>query len=102
MAGRSLPSGGGSLCRLSFQLCRLLPSSIFWATGQHSSGPLIVTNDPDIYTIPVGIASFNGEFQMDWEIVMTASCLATLPTLLVFLLLQKFIIRGIMLAGLKG
>ena len=64
--------------------------------------PLIVTNDPDIYTIPVGIASFNGEFQMDWEIVMTASCLATLPTLLVFLLLQKFIIRGIMLAGLKG
>ena len=64
--------------------------------------PLIVTNDPDIYTIPVGIASFNGEFQMDWEVVMTASCLATLPTLLVFLLLQKFIIRGIMLAGLKG
>ena len=33
---------------------------------------------------------------------MTASCLATLPTLLVSLLLQKFIIRGIMLAGLKG
>ena len=64
--------------------------------------PLIVTNDPDIYTIPVGIASFNGEFQMDLEIVMTASCLATLPTMLVFLLLQKFIIRGIMLAGLKG
>ncbi|MDA9776527.1 carbohydrate ABC transporter permease [Paracoccaceae bacterium] len=64
--------------------------------------PLIVSNDPDIYTIPVGLASFNGEFQQDWEIVMTASCLATIPTLLVFLLLQKFIIRGVMLAGLKG
>ena len=64
--------------------------------------PLIVTNDPGIYTIPVGIASFNGEFQMDWEVVMTASALATLPTLAVFLLLQRFIIRGIMLAGLKG
>ena len=44
----------------------------------------------------------NGEFQTDWEVVMTASCLATLPTLLFFLLLQKFIIRGVMLAGLKG
>ena len=33
---------------------------------------------------------------------MTASALATLPTLAVFLLLQRFIIRGIMLAGLKG
>ena len=64
--------------------------------------PLIVTNDPAIYTIPVGIASFNGEFQMDWEVVMTASALATLPTLAVFLLLQRFIIRGVMLAGLKG
>jgi len=64
--------------------------------------PLIVTNSPELYTIPVGLASFNGEFQTDWEIVMTASCLATLPTLLVFLVLQKFIIRGVMLAGLKG
>ena len=64
--------------------------------------PLIVTNDPEIYTITVGIASFNGEFQMDWEVVMTASALATLPTLAVFLMLQRFIIRGIMLAGLKG
>lgn len=64
--------------------------------------PLIVTNSPELYTIPVGLASFNGEFQTDWEIVMTASCLATLPTLLFFLVLQKFIIRGVMLAGLKG
>ena len=79
-------------------------SAIFHFLGNWTAfiWPLIVTNDPDIYTIPVGIASFNGEFQMDWEVVMTASCLATLPTLLVFLLLQKFIIRGIMLAGLKG
>ena len=64
--------------------------------------PLIITNDPDMYTIPVGLASFNGEFQMDWEIVMTASCLATIPTLFVFIVLQKYIIKGIMLAGLKG
>ena len=64
--------------------------------------PLIVTNDPDLYTIPVGLASFNGEFQTDWEVVMTASCLATLPTLLFFLLFQKFILRGVMLEGLQG
>ena len=64
--------------------------------------PLIVTNDPDLYTIPVGLASFNGEFQTDWEVVMTASCLATLPTLLFFLLLLKFILRGVMLEGLQG
>jgi len=55
-----------------------------------------------MYTIPVGLASFNGEYEMNWEIVMTASCLATIPTLFVFIILQKYIIKGIMLAGLKG
>ena len=64
--------------------------------------PLIITNDPEMYTIPVGLASFNGENEMNWEIVMTASCLATIPTLFVFIILQKYIIKGIMLAGLKG
>ena len=64
--------------------------------------PLIITNDPEMYTIPVGLASFNGEYEMNWEIVMTASCLATIPTLFVFIILQKYIIKGIMLAGLKG
>ena len=64
--------------------------------------PLIITNDPDMYTIPVGLASFNGENETNWEIVMTASCLATIPTLFVFIILQKYIIKGIMLAGLKG
>ena len=33
---------------------------------------------------------------------MTGAALTTLPTLLVFLVLQRFIVRGVMLAGLKG
>ena len=33
---------------------------------------------------------------------MTGASIATLPTLLVFIVLQKYIIRGVMLAGLKG
>jgi multiple sugar transport system permease protein len=64
--------------------------------------PLIVTTDRDLYTLPVGLASFSGEFQTEWEMVMTGASVATLPTLLVFVLLQKYIVRGVMLAGLKG
>ncbi len=33
---------------------------------------------------------------------MTGASVATIPTLLVFLLLQRYIVRGVMLAGLKG
>ncbi|MBI3710426.1 MAG: carbohydrate ABC transporter permease [Proteobacteria bacterium] len=64
--------------------------------------PLIVTTDRALYTLPVGLASFSGEFQTEWEMVMTGASVATLPTLAVFILLQKYIIRGIMLAGLKA
>jgi len=39
---------------------------------------------------------------VQWELIMTGSSLATIPTLIVFLLFQRYIIRGVMLTGLKG
>lgn len=64
--------------------------------------PLIVTSNKDLLTIPVGLASFSQEQAIAWEMIMTGAAIATLPTLLVFLVLQRFIVRGVMLAGLKG
>ena len=63
--------------------------------------PLIVTTSPNLYTVPVGLASLSGEFGTDWEMVMTGSSIATIPTLIVFIVLQRNIINGIMLTGLK-
>jgi ABC-type glycerol-3-phosphate transport system permease component len=64
--------------------------------------PMIVTTSADLYTIPVGLASFSGEFQTEWEMIMTGAAVASLPTLFVFLFLQRYIIRGIILGSLKG
>jgi multiple sugar transport system permease protein len=64
--------------------------------------PLISTTKPALYTLPVGLASFSGEFQREWEMVMAGASVATLPMLLVFAILQKYIVRGVMLAGIKG
>jgi multiple sugar transport system permease protein len=64
--------------------------------------PLISTTKRELYTLPVGLASFSGEFQTEWEMVMTGASVATLPMLLVFIVLQKYIVRGVMLAGIKG
>ena len=63
---------------------------------------MIVTTSADLYTIPVGFASFSGEFQTEWEMIMTGAAVASLPTLFVFLFLQRYIIRGIILGSLKG
>lgn len=64
--------------------------------------PLIVTTSKELYTLPVGLSSFAVEQSIQWEMIMTGAALATIPTLVVFLLLQRYIVRGVMLAGLKG
>jgi multiple sugar transport system permease protein len=64
--------------------------------------PLIVTTSPDLYTMPIGSSSFAQQEAIQWERIMTGAALATIPTLIVFLTLQRYIVRGVMLAGLKG
>ncbi len=64
--------------------------------------PLIVTTSQHLYTLPVGLASFAAEQETHWELVMTGASIATLPALAVFLLFRRFIVRGVLLAGLKG
>ncbi len=64
--------------------------------------PLIVTSQPKMYTLPVGLAFFSSENLMRWEMIMTGATISTIPLIIVFLILQRQIIRGIMLSGLKG
>ncbi|WP_404291891.1 carbohydrate ABC transporter permease [Microvirga sp. RSM25] len=64
--------------------------------------PLIVTTSAELYTLPVGLSSFAVEQSIQWEKIMTGASIATLPTLIIFLFLQRYIVRGVMLAGLKG
>ena len=64
--------------------------------------PLIVTNSWEMYTLPVGLSTFADEADVQWELVMPGAAISTIPTLIVFLIFQRFIIRGVVMAGLKG
>ncbi|MBL4646712.1 MAG: sugar ABC transporter permease [Hyphomicrobiales bacterium] len=64
--------------------------------------PLIVTNSMEMYTLPVGLSTFGDEADVAWELIMTGAAISTLPTLVVFLVFQRYIIRGVVMAGLKG
>ncbi len=64
--------------------------------------PLIVTNSVEMYTLPVGLSGFGDEADVAWELIMTGAAISTIPTLIVFLIFQRFIIRGVVMAGLKG
>lgn len=64
--------------------------------------PLIIASSREFYTLPVGLNFFQGEFTSSWELIMTGASLSTIPLMIVFLIFQRHIIKGIALTGLKG
>jgi multiple sugar transport system permease protein len=64
--------------------------------------PLIVLNDSDLYTLPVALATLSREHVQDSELMMAGAVLTTLPVLLVFLVLQRHYIAGLMVGSVKG
>lgn len=63
--------------------------------------PLIVIESPEVRTLPVGLAYFSGEFEDYWEMVMTGATIAVIPLIIIFIIFQRHIIKGITLTGLK-
>jgi len=65
--------------------------------------PLIVTNTDSMRTLPVGLAIFKGSFRetTEWGQLMACAVISVIPVIGVFLLGQKYFIRGIMLGGMK-
>jgi multiple sugar transport system permease protein len=63
--------------------------------------PLIVTNDLQMRTLPVGLAIFQGQYVTEHAMTMAAAVIATIPMLVAFLIFQKNITEGIAMTGLK-
>ncbi|MGI8459637.1 MAG: carbohydrate ABC transporter permease [Propionibacteriaceae bacterium] len=64
--------------------------------------PLIITNSADMFTVPVGLNGFLGQQGSQWHLLMAASTISMLPTVIMVLLLQRHLVRGIALSGLGG
>lgn len=65
-------------------------------------GPLIYLNDNMKYTLAIGLYAFRNEFGTDWNLMMAAAILMTIPLVILFLSAQRVFIKGITLTGLKG
>lgn len=57
--------------------------------------PLIVLDDPEKFTIQLGLANFAGKYGTQWVELMAGTVTSTLPVLVLFLLVQRWIIRGL-------
>jgi len=65
--------------------------------------PLIMINSIDRKTVPLGLVMFQSQIPMKtpWHLLMAAATFSMLPVLLLFVLGQKYYVRGIALTGLK-
>lgn len=63
--------------------------------------PLVVNTDPTVMPISAGLTTLQGQFSTDYPVLMAGSLLASLPMLLVFILLQRQFVQGIALSGSK-
>jgi multiple sugar transport system permease protein len=64
--------------------------------------PLIYLNDPNMFTVSLGLSFFQGARETNWNLLMAGSVLAMLPPLVLFFFAQKQLIGGISVEGLKG
>ena len=64
--------------------------------------PLIVTNRMDMRTVEVGISTFSNLYNTDWPHQMAAAVIVMLPIVFVFIVAQKYFVRGITLTGIRG
>jgi multiple sugar transport system permease protein len=74
----------------------------FLGTWNDFTGPLIYINDQSKYTLAYGLQQFLGAYGSQWGRLMAASVVFTLPVILLFFLLQKVFIKGVVTTGLKG
>jgi len=79
-----------------------LTTFTFMGSWMNLMWPLIVVNTHTKYTLPVGLAYFQGVHGTDWTLLMAASMMMILPILIVFLFNQRFFVEGIKLTGIKG
>ena len=75
---------------------------IFLAGWNALLWPLIATSSEVKRVVAVGLTSFGDLYGTDWPLLMTGSILVILPTIIMYLVNQQFITRGIVMTGLKG
>jgi multiple sugar transport system permease protein len=64
--------------------------------------PLIVLTRSRNYTLPVGVASLQGEFGTDYGVIFAGAALAALPMIIFFLVFQRYFLEGVRMGAVKG
>jgi len=73
----------------------------FMASWNSFLWPLVVIRSPELMTLPLGLATLQGQFTTEWDVVMAGSVVSIVPIALVYLLAQRHVVAGIAHTGIK-
>lgn len=62
---------------------------------------LVITRSTDMMTLPLGIATMQGEYKTDYGVMMAGAALASVPMIIIFMLFQKSFTQGITMGSIK-
>jgi multiple sugar transport system permease protein len=64
--------------------------------------PLVVSSTDRVRTLPFGIYMFSGQYGTDWSGLMAAASIAIIPSFLIYVFFQKYLVEGITMTGMGG
>lgn len=73
----------------------------FEASWNNFLWPLIVTTDPNLRVIQVGLSAMRTETSSEWNLLMAGTAMASLPMIILFLFTQKYFVQGFAGVGIK-
>ena len=59
-------------------------------------------SQPSLRTLPLGLNAFIGQYSVEWNLLMAGAVVTTLPVVLLFVILQRYLVAGITAGALKG
>lgn len=73
-----------------------------WIWNDYLLPLLVLGSGNRVQTLPLAVASFVGSFVKRWDLILTSTLMTMLPVIIVFLILQKYIIKGMVEGSVKG
>ena len=78
----------------------LVVFNVIWSWNQFLL-PLVLTQDPRAHTLPLGLSFFMGRYAVDFPRLMAGATISLVPTIVIFVLFQRHMIRGITAGAFK-
>ncbi|MBF2067904.1 MAG: carbohydrate ABC transporter permease [Calothrix sp. C42_A2020_038] len=75
---------------------------VFMGSWNNFLLPVVILFNPEMFTLPLGLNTFKGQYISYWNYIMAASMIFTLPALCIYAFFNRYFIQGVTFTGGKG